>query len=118
MAKRDEYALALTTGSSGVWTVRVTPQQPSQTDPSAGLAGWRFRMRAKLEGESDAQADPNELLYPNLRSQPPWELTFCEPRISVGWFRGEDPICGADSSGLTDQEELDLIAHEAAQAVA
>lgn len=103
LTSKEQRAAALSTDSGGEWTVKVTP-----TDSS----GWFFRMRAKLEQASNTQAS-SELLNPNLRAMPPFELTFCEPLMSVGFLVGQNPICGSASNGLTDQEEADLIAHEA-----
>lgn len=94
---------ALTRSSGGVYTVRVTPDGDAW--------GWRFAMRAKLESAPPTPSNAPQL--PNLRAIPPSELTFCEPKIAVGFFAGSMPVCGSESNGLTDQEEADLIAEEA-----
>jgi hypothetical protein len=103
---RDDYAVALAGDSGGEWIVRVTP---------GVVAGWSFRMRAKLEQSPTEPVNTQELAYPNLRALPPFELTFCEPLVAVGFFAGREPVCGADSDGLTEQEKADLVAHHAAE---
>lgn len=97
------FAKTLPRSSCGIWTVKVSPD--------GDVFGWRFRMRAKLEPPTMPSYEPR---LPNLRTIPPFELTFCEPKVSFGFFVAHTPVCGAESNGLTDQEEADLIAAEAA----
>ena len=68
---------------------------------------FRFRLRAKLEKApaADATAPLTQPQLPNLKAVPPFELTFCEPVVAVGFAAGMTPLCGFASDGLTAQEQ-------------
>lgn len=95
-------AASLSRSSQGTWTLRVTPGTSS---------GWRFRMRAGLEGPANPSSEQpaSQAELPNLRAVPPFELTFCEPRVST-FLGAHTPVCGAESNGMAPQEEADLTA--------
>jgi len=66
---------------SGTWIVRAVPQS---------VMDMSFRMRAKLEMPAP---DPEGLLYPDLRLNPPFEITFSSVPASF------DPGVTADHAG-------------------
>lgn len=88
------YAKSLATSSEGAWTIRVVPEDSS---------GWQFRMRAKLEGPIAPPSASEQL--PNLRAIPPFELTFYEPQVSIGFHTAHTPVPG---NGCTADEEAEL----------
>lgn len=102
----DSQGVALTRTAEGIWKIRVS-RAPDAKPPdelgASGLQGWRFRMRAKLEKRQSAPAA--QTVLPNLRSVPPFEFTFCEPAVSLGFRFSHTPICGARSDGLHDTDE-------------
>jgi len=97
---QEGFSKAVTRSSGGTWTIRVSPD--------SDILGWKFRMRAKLDGALPTSQHTPQL--PNLRATPPFELTFCEPLVSAGFFAGNTPVCGSNSNGLTDGEAADLVA--------
>ncbi|HEX8077418.1 MAG TPA: dockerin type I repeat-containing protein [Chthoniobacterales bacterium] len=103
------FSKAVSRSSAGTWTIKVVVDG-NPLDPRA-ISGWDFDLRAKLESAPPLEPTSGQLL-PNLRSQPPFELTFCEPAVTVGFSAGNTPICGSASNGLTTDEEARLIQAE------
>lgn len=90
-SNKYETELFVPTPAAGVWTVRVTPLNTTNTS---------FRLRAKLEQTPYKPVATKGLLLPNLRMEPPFELGFVAPANPVNGFAPDNINPPLEAAGV------------------